>query len=165
MEAARIRINTSRVKIRCKIPERKSRPTTNRDDVTLWRHSSPAVAHSHRNHSPLEGESQKPSRSLSLPMGPAKADAEGGFNRSQLAPLCRSRNGRIWAIINSVSYVVVGWRTVQGDAQDLGGFFLDLEDRVRLFQSSSQTGDLLAQLLVLDGDLVTTTPLGSPRPG
>ncbi len=64
-----------------------------------------------------------------------------------------------------VSYVVVGRRRVQGDPQDLGGFFLDLKDGLRLFQSSPQPRVFLAQLLVLDGDLVATTSLGSPRLG
>lgn len=64
-----------------------------------------------------------------------------------------------------VSYVVVGRRRVQGNAQDLGGFFLDLEHGLRLFQPSPQPGVFVAQLLVLDGDLVTTPPPGSPRPG
>ncbi len=68
-------------------------------------------------------------------------------------------------VLPHASYVVVAWRTVQGDAQDLGGFFLDLEDRVRLLQPSTQTGVFLAQLLVLDGDLVAATSLGSPRLG
>ena len=79
-----------------------------------------------------------------------------------LKPTPRSGRG----VRPHVSYVVVvGRRTGQGDAQDLGGFFLDLEDGVRLFQPSPQPRVFLAQLLVLDGDLVATTPLGSPRPG
>ena len=64
-----------------------------------------------------------------------------------------------------VSYVVVARRTVQGDAQDLGGFFLDLEDRLRLLQPTPQPGVFLPQLLVLDGYLVPTTTLRTPRLG
>ena len=35
----------------------KSRPMTPRDHSTPWRHSTPAIARSRRNHSPLDGES------------------------------------------------------------------------------------------------------------
>ena len=39
---------------------------------------------------------------------------------------------------------------VQGDLQQLGGFFLDIEDRLRLLEPLPQPGVLFAQLLVLE---------------
>ena len=72
--------------------------------------------------------------------------------------------GQRWepAFPRPLSFVVGVRRPVQGDPQQLGGFFLDIEDRLRLLEPLPQPGVLFAQLLVLDSHRIATHDPSGP---
>ena len=59
------------------------------------------------------------------------------------------------------SYVVSDFRPTQRDPQEFGGFFLDLQDDLGLFQPLLEPGVLLTQLLVLPNHGITPASFGA----